>query len=80
MVTVTFLLILSFYVVLTGLFMGLGAFLASSIQQAFEMAGFVIGAAVGIWVSYYLWLNYGSPMVQQTQLASRLGLSGMYSY
>lgn len=80
MITPSFLLIMSFYIVLIGISMGIGAFIGGSIRQVFEMAGFVIGAGVGIWISYLLWINYGSPMVQRAQLSSRLGLSGMYSY
>ena len=80
MITPSFLLIMSFYIVIIGISMGIGAFVAGSIRQVFEMAGFVIGAGIGIWVSYMLWINYGSQMVQQTKLSSRLGLSGMYAY
>lgn len=55
--------IIAFYVILIGFFMGVGATVAKAVRNVAELSGFVIGAFVGLFVSYYLWLNYGKKMI-----------------
>lgn len=62
-------MIMSFYVVVIGLCMMAGAYIARSIrvikESAGEASGVVVGGLVGLYVSMYMWKHYGRKMVQQ---------------
>lgn len=64
---VSYSMVMSFYVVVVGLCMMLGAYIARSVKFIFELAGevtgVIVGALVGIFVSQWLWFNYGRQMV-----------------
>jgi hypothetical protein len=46
-----------------GILIGMLLFFLSGIKQAANTAGFVLGGAVGGYISLWLWRNYGSKMI-----------------
>ena len=60
--------ILAFYIVLIGVFLAIGAYLAQITQFVFEKTGALAGFLVGVFVSYYLWIRFGR------QMAYRMGV------
>jgi hypothetical protein len=59
-------LILAFYIILIGLFSGIGVYVAKElIVTITDQSGFILGGFVGVCLSYYLFINYGSEMIQQ---------------
>lgn len=59
---------MAFYVVLIGLFMMAGAWVGRIVKTAFEVTGFIVGAVVGVYVSYWLYQNYGKQMIAQPMM------------
>lgn len=63
MINVSYYMIMAFYVVLIGIFMMIGAWVGKVIKTAFEIVGFIVGGLAGIYVSYWLYQNYGKQMI-----------------
>ena len=69
MIDITYWTIMAFYVIVIGICMMIGAYIARLVRTTMEFAGFIIGAAVGIFASYWLYVNYGRRMVLESTLS-----------